>query len=58
MVAWVAPPSPVKERVQPVLNAAFKPYFQQTWTLFSPNDADFVNYDDTTALAVFQAEAG
>src|SRR5205814_298018 len=29
VVAWVAPPSPVKERVQPVLNAAFKPYFQQ-----------------------------
>jgi hypothetical protein len=37
VVAWVAPPSPVKERLQPVLNAAFKPYFQQTWTLFSPN---------------------
>lgn len=35
--AYNFPPSPLKVRIQPALNTAMEPYFNQSWRLFAPN---------------------
>jgi hypothetical protein len=36
-VAYLAPPSPLKARVQPLLDATVGTYFEQNWSLFAPS---------------------
>jgi hypothetical protein len=36
-VAYLAPPNPIKARMQPMLDATIGTYFEQNWSLFAPN---------------------